>query len=88
MTHRTTQLLVKRPWYNRLSWWLYDKFCGEIFIPEGRLYVMVKTPKPDSLNDKKASIFITIKPKKFVPGIHEIRIFDQLYKDGDEIKII
>lgn len=66
MTYRTTSLHIKRPWYNRLSWWLYDRLCGEPFIPEGRIIVTILRRKD------KDDCRITFIPHKFIAGIHEI----------------
>lgn len=88
MENTITALQVKRPLMNRLSYWLYNKFCKEPYIPEGKIYVTVRLPKPNSLNDKKAMVKITFQPKYFIPGVHEWHIHDKLYKGGDEISFI
>lgn len=63
---RITKLHIKRPWKNRFAYWLYDKWCKEVYFPEGKVFV----------NEYKASsnrivYRISWIPKEFVSGIHE-----------------
>jgi hypothetical protein len=81
-------LLWKKPILYRVAYWLYVKLCGDIYLPKGKKILTVKLPKPDSLNDKKASACLSVIPKKFIPGIHDVYVFHELYKDGDEIRIV
>lgn len=80
MTYRTTSV-KHRNWRNRFAWWLYDRWCGEPFIPEGRICVTVtlgnKNPKsPADLRDDTVKIHFS--PAKFIPGIHEKYIFPDM----------
>lgn len=73
---RITSLLIKRSWKNRFSWWLYERWCNEPFIPEGKVSVLVekKGDTPASIQD---IVKISFTPKKFTKGIHEWYIFGQ-----------
>lgn len=74
---RITSLDVKRPILNRLSYWLYEKFCNEPYIPNGKIKITVGK-KDDTPASNENKIRITFIPEKFVPGIHEWYLFDKL----------
>jgi len=74
---RVTSLHIKRPILNRLSYWLYEKFCNEPYIPEGEIDVVVEK-KGDTPANQENKIRISFKPKKFVAGIHDLYLFDKL----------
>lgn len=74
---RITSLWVKRPLLNRISYWLYKRYCNEPYVPEGKVSVMVRK-KGDTPASKESMVRITFEPKPFVPGIHEWYIFDSL----------
>jgi len=84
MTKRITSLYKKRGLLNRISWYIYDKLCGEPYIPDGKVSILVKSRMLER-NNNEGIIRITFIPKKFIPGIHEWYIFDRLCKNGDEI---
>ena len=69
---RITSLKIKRKWTNRISYWLYDKFCREPYLPECEIHLVVRKTNPKSLNNRINKATISFIPKKFVPGIHEI----------------
>lgn len=66
---RVTSLNKKRSILNRISYWFYDKFCKEPYIPEGEVKVSIINSR---LNGPSTKISFT--PKKFIPGIHELYI--------------
>ena len=73
---RITSLYKKRPLLNRLSYWLYDKFCKEPYMPSGKIHLVVKIGNPKCLGwdgrENHATLFF--KPHSFIPGTHELFI--------------
>lgn len=75
---RITSLWTKRPILNRLSYWLYKRYCNEPYYPRGKVKAKVYIGNPDSLalTDRENKVIITYQPDKFIRGIHDWYIFD------------
>lgn len=75
---RITSLWVKRGIMNRLSYWLYAKFCNEPYAPNGKITATVKIGNPKCLahDGRDNKVIVHFKPDKFVPGIHDFYIQD------------
>lgn len=73
---RITSLWIKRPFLNRLSYWVYEKFCNEPYFPEGEVKAYLKIGNPECLgfDGRESSVRLVFIPKRFVPGIHEVSI--------------
>lgn len=91
---RVTRLHKKRSIFNRLAYWLYERFCDEPYMPEGKISVVVNRGIRKGETKEWKSAQITFLPDHFVPGIHElnitdglngeVRFFQDLFKKEDE----
>lgn len=73
---KVTQVL-NRSILNKISYWLYKKFCNEPYIPEGKINVVVEK-KGDTAASKESVVKISFIPERFTKGIHTLYLFDKL----------